>query len=283
MNVFLSRVFFLTCFWGTGTMRRMTNDCVPPVYGDNGGHIALSAPPLAGLRRLAAFDTVRVRIGLAVDLGLLAPGERLPATKDIAEALEVGEITVRRALVSLCEDGVLVRRRGRDGGTLVSDEPARGVVREISAYGSAVGEVKGLIDQRLLLECGMAHLAVMSAGESDIADLELLIAELDASTTWAHFHRADERFHLRLAESTGVASAAEVLRPVLHSLYRYYLPYPIDYLRGSNTQHKQIICAVRSRDVQTAVTVVHDHIDELHRTMFVGLLAQNEDTRIVEE
>ncbi|MHB0980053.1 MAG: FadR/GntR family transcriptional regulator [Thermoleophilia bacterium] len=257
----------------------MTNDRIPPADGGEGGHIALNAAPLAGLRRLSAFDTVRVRIGLAVDLGLLAPGERLPSSKDIAEALEVGEITVRRALVSLCEDGVLVRRRGRDGGTLVAENPARGVVREISAYESAVGEVGRLIDQRLLLECGVAHLAALKAGETDMADLEHLIAELDASVSWADFHRADERFHLRLAESTGVASATEELRHVLHSLYRYYLPYPIDYLRGSNAEHKQLISAMRRRDVGAAVKVVHDHVDELHRTMFVGLLARSEGTR----
>lgn len=260
-------------------MCRMNSDRIPPADGGNGGHIALNAAPLAGLRRLAAFDTVRVRIGLAVDLGLLAPGERLPSNKDIAEALEVGEITVRRALVSLCEDGVLVRRRGRDGGTLVAEKPARGVVREISAYESAVGEVRRLIDQRLLLECGVAHLAALRAGEADIADLEHVIAELDASVTWADFHRADERFHLRLAEATGVASAPEQLRHALHSLYRYYLPYPIDYLRGSNAEHKELISALRRRDVVTAVKVVHDHVHELHRTMFVGLLAGTEGAR----
>src|SRR6266511_3104022 len=67
----------------------------------------LAAPPLVGVRRLTAFDTVRARIALAVELGLLIPGERLPPTADIAQALDVGEMTVRRALVSLCADGVL--------------------------------------------------------------------------------------------------------------------------------------------------------------------------------
>src|ERR1700704_2788848 len=83
----------------------------------------LRGPALNGIRRLSALDTVRARIALAVDLGLLTPGERLPASDQIAQALDVGEITVRRALVSLCEDGLLERRRGRNGGTLVAEHP----------------------------------------------------------------------------------------------------------------------------------------------------------------
>src|SRR4051794_29426989 len=114
---------------------------------------------LSGIRRLSALDAVRARIALAVDLGLLAPGERLPGTDRIAAALGVGEITARRALVSLCEDGVLERRRGRNGGTRVAARPAKGTVDATVAYRSDAAAVHRLIDHRLLLECGIAHLA----------------------------------------------------------------------------------------------------------------------------
>ena len=72
---------------------------------------------------------------MAVDLGLLQPGERLPNARRSPQALEVGEMTVRRALVSLCEAGVLERKRGRDGGTMVASAPRHGVVSEIAVYG----------------------------------------------------------------------------------------------------------------------------------------------------
>jgi DNA-binding FadR family transcriptional regulator len=239
-------------------------------------HPAFQALPLAGLRRLAAFDTVRVRIGMAVDLGLLRPGERLPANADIAAALEVGEITVRRALVSLCRDGVLVRRRGRDGGTLVAEQPAHGVVSEIAAYESAVDEVIRLIDHRLVLECGIVHLAALHVTEEDLGDLQRVAGDMAASDTWAQFHGLDERFHIRLAEAAGVASAAAELRLALHALYRYYLPYPIEYLRESNREHFDLIDALRRHDALAAVEIVHEHVNVLHRTMFVGLLAATE-------
>src|SRR3954452_16936918 len=118
----------------------------------------LTAPELNGVRRLSALEAVRARIALAVDLGLLAPGERLPDTAQIAKALGVGEITARRALVSLCAAGVLERQRGRGGGTLVAANPPRGAVPPVDAYRVATRAVHQLIDHRLALECGIAHL-----------------------------------------------------------------------------------------------------------------------------
>jgi DNA-binding FadR family transcriptional regulator len=236
-------------------------------------HPALSALPLAGLRRLKAFDTVRARIGLAVDLGLLKPGERLPSSKDIADALGVGEMTVRRALVSLVADGVLERRRGRDGGTMVGQKPARGVVTEIAAYESAADEVTRLIDHRLILECGLTHLAALHAAAADLAALRRIADEMEAASTWADFHRLDEQFHVTLAEAAGIASAAGELRPVLHALYRYYLPYPIEYLHESNDEHRELLDAMERRDAVAAVQSIWRHVEVLHRTMFVGLMA----------
>ena len=236
-------------------------------------HPALSALPLAGLRRLKAFDTVRARIGLAVDLGLLKPGERLPSSTDIADALGVGEMTVRRALVSLVADGVLERRRGRDGGTLVAQQPARGVVTEIAAYESAADEVTRLIDHRLILECGLTHLAALHAGADDMAALRRIADEMDTASTWADFHRLDEQFHVALAVAAGIASAAGELQPVLHALYRYYLPYPIEYLHQSNDEHRELLDALERRDAVSAVESIRRHVEALHRTMFVGLMA----------
>ena len=78
------------------------------------------APPidgaaLAGLERRSAMDAVRLRIATAIYLGLLKPGERLPDKDDVALGLSVSPITARRALTSLAEEGVVVRRRGRNG------------------------------------------------------------------------------------------------------------------------------------------------------------------------
>lgn len=234
--------------------------------------LPFNAPALDGIRRLTALETVRARIGLAVDLGLLAPGERLPSTDRIAAALGVGEITVRRALSTLCQDGVLERRRGRNGGTRVAEHPARGVVGAMDSYRARNSEVHALVDQRLVLECGIAHLAARNADATAVAHLERLADEMDQVPTWAEFHGCDERFHLAVAAATGVPAAAEAYRGVLQRLYPYYLPYPMDALRESNREHHALVDALRAGDTAAAADIARRHVEVLHRTMFVGLL-----------
>ena len=234
----------------------------------------LEAPQLSGIRRLSALEAVRARIALAVDLGLLAPGERLPGTDRIAAALGVGEITARRALVSLCEDGVLERRRGRNGGTLVAERPAKGVIGTTTAYRADAAAVHRLIDHRLVLECGIAHLAAEHADEAALAELQQLVDAMDRAESWAEFHGLDERFHLATATATGVPAAGGPYGIVLRELYRYYLPYPMDALRESNAEHRRLVEALRVRDAAAAGAIAARHVQTRHRTMYVGLLTE---------
>ena len=233
---------------------------------------ALSSPALTGIRRLGAVDTVRARLAMAIDLGLLEPAERLPAVPDIADALAVSEITVRRALTSLAREGVLVRRRGRGGGTLVAPRPPRGVVEEIAAYRESQAEVHALIDHRRLLDVGVAHLAARSATSDDIRRLAGHLDAMDVAQSWTRFHLEDERFHVTLAEIAGPAVAVEAYRRVLSDLYRFYLPYPLQYLRRSNAEHRRIADAVAANDPAAAAAAADAHVEVLHRTMFVGLV-----------
>lgn len=240
-----------------------------PVPDDNSP--ALAGPALNGIRRLSAIDTVRARIAMAVELQLLRPGDGLPPPAQIAQALDVSEITVKRGLSRLAQEGVLERRRGRNGGTLVAQSPQLGKVAETAAYRDAAGEVHDLIDRRLLLECGVAHLAARSATKMQLAELTNLSAAMDEAETWAQFHALDEKFHLLVADATTLRPAAAQYGQVLRELYRYYLPYPLEYLRASNREHHDLVAALTSKDPVTAVEVAMRHVETLHQSMFVGL------------
>ncbi|MDT7723798.1 MAG: GntR family transcriptional regulator, transcriptional repressor for pyruvate dehydrogenase complex [Actinomycetota bacterium] len=233
--------------------------------------VTLDLPALTGIRRLSALDTVRARIALAVELGLLAPGERLPSNADIARALDVGEITVRRALVSLCEDGVLERRRGRAGGTLVADPPPQGRVQEMAVYTDAATEVHELIDHRLALECGLVHLASLRRDDTQLRHLRELVEKMDKALSWAEFHDLDAEFHRSAAAASGLASTSKRYADVLGELYGYYLPYPVEFLRESNREHAALVEALTRQDPAAAVELTCRHVEALHKTMFVGL------------
>ena len=235
---------------------------------------ALSSAAVSKIKRITAVDTVRARISMAVTLGLLPPGERLPSEAAIAATLGVGEITARRAIESLAEEGVLERRRGRAGGTFVAlGGPARAGeagADAIAAYLEDSDEVHRLIDVRVLLEAALTHHAALHATSEHLDGLQRHIDAAASATSWAEFHLADEQFHRGVARSSGLEWAIGYYESVLADLYAYFLPYPIAYLRDSNTEHVELLAALRRRDPVTAVRIIEAHVGVLHDSMFMG-------------
>ena len=55
--------------------------------------------------------------------GYYKPGDKLPSIKDLARKYEVSTNTIRKALLSLEQDGFITFGRGRFGGTFVIEKP----------------------------------------------------------------------------------------------------------------------------------------------------------------
>lgn len=244
-------------------MTRQLEDTVEPAR--------LGAGRMPGMERRSAMDAVRMRIGMAISLGLLKPGERLPDQEDVALGLSVSPITARRALASLAEQGVVVRRRGRAGGTFVADSPPTGVLASLSASPAESQAVNRLVDRRLLFECAVTHYAAVNATVEQVDELERLTREMAEATDWSVYHQADERFHQLVGTASGMGTAVEVYQETLAELYDYFIPYPIEKLHKSNHDHITLVAALRAGRVEEAVEVARKHVDILHRTMFMGL------------
>ncbi|HXD62111.1 MAG TPA: FCD domain-containing protein [Lacisediminihabitans sp.] len=238
---------------------------------DSPGLPALVDPAVAGITRLSATETVRARIALAIQLRLLAPGEQLPSDAEVAEALGVSEITARRALKSLADEGVLDRRRGRSGGTFVAEHSDPELVDAVTAYRADTQTVHALIDHRVLLECALAHHAALVATDEQLDELERYVEQASRAQSWTEYHAADEKLHLAVARASGLGWALPRYSEVLYELYRYFLPYPMSYLHDVNREHADLVAALRRHDPVDAVAIIEAHVSTLHRTMFVGL------------
>lgn len=232
---------------------------------------ALKSPAVAGLNRLSAVDTVRARIALSIELGLLKPGEALPADSEVADALEVSEITVRRALKNLADDGLLIRKRGRNGGTFVHHNPSSPPIEAVAAFLSDTAEVHSLIDRRALLEAAITHHAALNASDAQLDELDSFVEQASVAQSWADYHVADEKLHLGVARASGLDWALPHYSEVLYGLYRYFLPYPVEFLHRVNNEHAQLVQALRDHDPVAAVHIIEQHVRALHNTMFIGL------------
>src|ERR1700761_6613845 len=106
-----------------------------------------------------AFEETVERLGTAIKLGLLAPGTRLPAERELCTRLGIARSTLRQALLALGQSGHLHATRGRGGGTFVADPqpPALPPSAEVLAGWRAV------CDERTAVEVGITVLAAERA------------------------------------------------------------------------------------------------------------------------
>ena len=105
-------------------------------------------------------DTV-ARLMQTIRLGVVAPGEALPSERELALRFSVSRDTVREAIRELADAGYLVPRRGRYGGTFVSDPlPAPPASPVSPATPAEIDDVLGL---REILEVGAARAAASKA------------------------------------------------------------------------------------------------------------------------
>jgi GntR family transcriptional repressor for pyruvate dehydrogenase complex len=232
---------------------------------------ALSDPSVAGVTRLSAVDTVRARIALAIEYGLIKSGERLPPDAEIATALGVSEITARRALKSMADENYLSRRRGRNGGTFVAEEPPRIPIEAVTTYRADAATVHDLIDQRAIVECALTHEAALVITADELADLRIFVKEAASARNWADYHAADEKLHHGIAQASRMPWALRQYEKISTALYRYFLPYPVSYLHSVNEEHSRILDALAKRDCIESVALMKDHTLTLHNSMFVGL------------
>jgi GntR family transcriptional regulator len=68
-----------------------------------------------------AHAQIEVALEHAIEGGRLAPGARLPAERALAQRFGVSRMTLRQALGELERQGLLIRNKGRYGGTFVAE------------------------------------------------------------------------------------------------------------------------------------------------------------------
>jgi len=153
------------------------------------------------VRERRAFEAVVVQIAEAIRTGEVVRGDRLPSERALAQAMEVSRPTLREAIRLLAEAGVVEVRPGSAGGTFVVSDSIPATLMARTEL--RVNEVPAVLQARRLFEPEVARLAARVATEHDLATLEGVVREQEASLgDWARITQLDTRFHLELARAT---------------------------------------------------------------------------------
>lgn len=206
------------------------------------------------------YQETLARLGTAIRIGLLAPGDRLPPERELAEQLSISRSTLRQALRALTLTGHLVALRGRAGGTFVAAEPPLA-----SGTPYPLERARSLLDWRASLELGTVQMAAERATEEQRRQLDEAVSDFDSATLVADiaaFRRADARLHVRLAESARgdrAVQAMTVMQGELSDLVARLDPDE-DSRVESVHQHREVVAAVVDGDGAGAQRAMRAHL-----------------------
>ena len=228
---------------------------------------------LGPVRSQNAFEETVERLLAVIKLGVVGPGERFPAERELAALLGVSRITLREAIGDLRNAGYVESRRGRFGGTFVTytpPAPSRVELRRIAVEDA--DKINDALTFRMAVETGAAQI-LAQAGDGDgdgrggggdrVRDVLLTRLTAVNEAGPGDYRRMDTLFHLAIAELTGsslLASACAEARVRLNDLLNA-IPLLQRNIDHTTAQHTAIVAAILAGDTRRAQQAVAEHLD----------------------
>ena len=213
-----------------------------------------------------AADAIIEQIRGQVAEGALVPGDRLPPERELAQTFGVSRNTVREALRSLENTGLLTLKKGAAGGAFIANDVAPAIVsgfQDLFAFG-VIGP-EHLAEARLLVATTSARLACERASDADLAELAACVDDAVAAGDMAARSEANLRFHRLLAEASGNPILA-VLTDAITGINRGFAD-----AAGSPTNRqilpsrKRLMACLLARDAEGAAREIAEQVKAVER------------------
>lgn len=231
--------------------------------------------PFTKIRPDKLSNSVVRQIELLILRGILRPGERLPAERELAERLGVSRPSLRDAIADLQASGLLATRPG--SGIFVADVLgsafSQGLVRLFASHQEAVFDY---VSFRRDMEGLAAERAAQYASDTDLKVVGLIFDKMQA----AHQKRdpsdeaeLDAAFHLSIIEASHNVIMLHMMRS-MYDLLRQGVFYNRQVMfRNRLTrdhlldQHRAINTALQARDPVAARAAVEAHMGYVEKSL----------------
>jgi DNA-binding FadR family transcriptional regulator len=200
-------------------------------------------------------------------------GDRLPSERELAGIMRISRPTLREAVKTLVEAGVLEVRRGQSGGIFVASSWSRATCSEPPGDPRERGS-RACSEARRLLEPRVAQLAAVHASEEDFAAMAALIDRkrtLAAADDFLEnedlFLQLDLKFHLAMARATRNSTVVQLMRSLFRRLeiardMAVHAPLVPDWVISI---HERTLAAIRSADFPLIDSVMDEHLAQLEQ------------------
>jgi GntR family transcriptional repressor for pyruvate dehydrogenase complex len=207
-------------------------------------------------RSSAATEAIRAIQEMIVD-GRLAPGQRLPAERELSEMLGISRPTLRETIRSLVSLNILQSRHG--SGTYVAALDTATLLEPLQFVMALSGQtVEELFEARLLLEPALAAMAASRADAAQVAAMRAALTDPDRIA-------ADVTLHRLVAEAAGNPLLATMLQTLatLGRASRALTAARPGVLRRTAAEHRAIVDAIDHRDPDAARAAMTTHLSRI--------------------
>ncbi len=203
------------------------------------------------------------RIAEPIRLGRLRFGDRLPPERSLAQQLRVSRETVRKAVRTLVDAGVLEVTSGR--GSRSGIHVRSDLIPPDLLHGPArlpIGEISGVLEARRLFEPRVAQLAGLLATEDDFAELQGVVdLQRELAADPQRVRNLDAPFHLALARATHNATVVALMQTLFQRLEvaKRFAIEPGEAERAIDI-HERTLAALVTRDLDAIERVMDEHL-----------------------
>mgnify|MGYP005652955621 FL=1 len=208
--------------------------------------------------------------------GRFAPGDQLPAERQLCEEFGVARTSVREAIQQLISLGVVERHSGR-----------LHVVKYLGVVSSTVGtveeQIRELFETRRVIEISLTELAACRSTDHQREKIHSLAHGGGPDMELSAFRELDHRFHAAIAGACGNTLMAELYERVLQALFSSPAFASLLYTQVNRQEvrkiigksmeaHRQIAQAILSGDAVQAAAAAAEHLAEVERRILGQLL-----------
>lgn len=226
---------------------------------------APTPPPFGKLARQRTFEGVIEQVRAQINSGQLREGDRLPPERELAEQLGVSRNTVREALRSLENSGVLRLKKGPGGGAFIHCGSGDAITKALSdLYRLGSVQPSSLTEARLILGPAVARLACERWDAQDMQSLEDNVRKSrEANERNDHLMRAQANleFHKLLAQASKnpiLVAMTNALVELVREFLQVLGAMPNDYVLASR---ERMLEHLRRRDVAAATEEATQYLE----------------------
>jgi GntR family transcriptional regulator, transcriptional repressor for pyruvate dehydrogenase complex len=206
---------------------------------------------------------IRMEIIRVIRERRLRPGDRLPAERELASALQVSRPSVREAVRALESEGRLVVRHGQ--GVFVAEPATRRALQ--ASLARTDHDIAELYAMREVLEVPAARWAAERADAEALRRVSEAFDQLETALDekpldYDRLQRLDAAFHLSIVQASAnrfLEQTQGVLNDILHEGMITTLRLP-GRAEKSRIQHRRILDALLAGDVEAAGRSARAHV-----------------------